>query len=48
MIMKSQNVVGSVTVITNDKYSYKDITSVGIETVKQMLNNPDYKTQCDY
>lgn len=45
---KLRYVVGSVTVITNDKYSYKDITSVGIETVKQMLNNPDYKTQCDY
>ena len=45
---KLRYVVGSVTVITNGKYSYKDITSVGIETAKQMLNNPDYETQCDY
>ena len=29
-------------------YEYRNITDVGVEMAKQMLNNPDYTTRCDY
>lgn len=45
---KLRYVVGSVTVITSKGYEYRDITDVGVEMAKQMLNNPDYTTRCDY
>lgn len=45
---KLRYVVGSVTVITSKGYEYRDFTSTGIEMARQMLNNPDYTTQCEY
>lgn len=45
---KLRYVVGSVVVITSKAYAYRDITDVGVEIAKQMLNNPNYNTQCTY
>ena len=45
---KLRYVVGSVSVITSKGYEYRDITNVGVEIAKQMLNNPNYDTQCSY
>lgn len=45
---KLRYVIGSVTVITSKGYEYRDITGMGIEMARQMLNNSNYKTQCDY
>lgn len=45
---KLRYVVGSVAVITSKGYEYRDITNVGVEIAKQMLNNPNYNTQCTY
>ena len=45
---KLRYVVGSVAVITSKGYEYRDITNVGVEIAKQMLNNPNYDTQCSY
>ena len=45
---KLRYVVGSVVVITSKGYEYRDITNVGVEIAKQMLNNPNYDTQCIY
>lgn len=45
---KLRYVVGSVAVITSKGYEYRDITNVGVEIAKQMLNNPNYDTQCAY
>lgn len=45
---KLRYVVGSVSVITSKGYEYRDITNVGVEIAKQMLNNPNYNTQCTY
>lgn len=45
---KLRYVVGSVAVITSKEYEYRDITDVGVELAKQMLNNPYYKTRCNY
>ena len=45
---KLRYVVGSVVVITSKGYEYRDITNVGVEIAKQMLNNPNYDTQCSY
>ena len=45
---KLRYVVGSVVVITSKAYEYRDITNVGVEIAKQMLNNPNYDTQCSY
>lgn len=45
---KLRYVVGSVAVITSKEYEYRDITNVGVEIAKQMLNNPNYNTQCTY
>lgn len=45
---KLRYVVGSVAVITSKGYKYRDITNVGVEIAKQMLNNPNYDTQCAY
>ena len=45
---KLRYVVGSVAVITSKGYEYRDITNVGVEIANQMLNNPNYDTQCSY
>lgn len=45
---KLRYVVGSVTVITNKGYEYRDITNIGVEVASQMLNNPNYITRCEY
>ena len=45
---KLRYVVGSVAVITSKGYEDRDITDVGVEMAKQMLNNPNYDTQCAY
>ena len=45
---KLRYVVGSVAVITSKGYEYRDITDVGVEMAKQMLNNPNYDTQYAY
>ena len=45
---KLRYVVGSVVVITSNGCKYEEIRYVGIEVAKQMLNNPDYDTQCSY
>lgn len=45
---KLRYVVGSVAVITSKGYEYRDITNVGVEIAKQMLNNHNYDTQCTY
>ena len=45
---KLRYVVGSVAVITSKGYEYRDITNVGVEIAKQMLNNPNYDTRCAY
>lgn len=45
---KLRYVVGSVVVITSKAYVYRDITDVGVEIAKQMLNNHNYDTQCTY
>lgn len=45
---KLRYVVGSVAIITSKGYEYRDITNVGVEIAKQMLNNPNYNTQCTY
>lgn len=45
---KLRYIVGSVAVITSKGYEYRDITDVGVEIAKQMLNNPNYNTQCTY
>lgn len=45
---KLRYVIGNVTVITSKGYEYRDITDIGVEMAREMLNNPDYSTQCDY
>ena len=45
---KLRYVVGSVAVITSKGYEYRDIRDVGMEMARQMLNNPDYTTRCEY
>ena len=45
---KLRYVVGSVAVITSKGYEYRDITNVGVEIARQMLNNPNYDTRCAY
>ena len=45
---KLRYVVGSVAVITSKAYEDRDITDVGVEMAKQILNNPNYDTQCAY
>ena len=45
---KLRYVVGSVAVITSKGYKYRDITNVGVEIARQMLNNPNYDTRCAY
>lgn len=45
---KLRYVVGSVAVITSKGYEYRDITNVGVEIARQMLNNSNYDTRCAY
>ena len=45
---KLRYVVGSVAVITSKGYEYRDIRDVGMEMARQMLNNSDYTTRCEY
>lgn len=45
---KLRYIVGSVSVITSKGYEYRDITNVGVEIARQMLNNPNYDTRCAY
>ena len=45
---KLRYVIGSVTIITKTKYEYRDIMQIGSEIGRQLLGNPNWKTQCDY
>ena len=53
IIMESGNeklryVIGSATVITSQGCEYIDIMDLAARKAAEMLNNPGYKTKCDY
>ena len=41
-------VIGDAMIITSSDYRGLDLTNIAIETAAQMLNNPDWDTECDY
>lgn len=45
---KLRYVVGSAIIITSLDYKYVDITNVAMKEAKSMLNNPLWKTKCEY
>lgn len=45
---KLRYIVGSALIITDADYKYIDITNMAMTEAKSMLNNPLWKTKCEY
>ena len=45
---KMRYVVGAATVITSKESQYLNITDLAVEAASKMLQNPNWKTVCDY
>lgn len=45
---KLRYVIGAATVITSNGYEYLDIERIATAKGAEMLNHPEWKTQCDY
>ena len=45
---KLRYVVGSATIITSQDIKHLDLTNLAVACGRAMLNNPDWKTKCEY
>ena len=45
---KLRYIIGGATIITSRSVEYVDITSVAMDKAAKMLDNPNWKTRCEY